>query len=655
VSVSLGIHVGHNSACAVVVDGELVAAVTQERLTRVKHDGEFALTNRLPIRACLDAVGLSLANVDLIVSSFQAASPGGIGLDRPVIEPSFDVFDPFDNRHRVISHHLAHAHHAWGGSGFTETAVLVVDLGGATTVDGHDFSYGFDVWLRSLDMIASTHSVKTENLSIYEAGAGGVRLIEREYCVPHSAPETFVNGVASLYDNVSRAVFQKDHAHGQLMALAAMGANLDPTPLSESDLVQVDDSGCVMFRNDWQQLAVVTGEAESAAWLARLAQRATEHALGAYCRRVRRCTRSSHLAVAGGAFLNILANTSIAGSGLFERYYVPSAPHDAGIAPGCAFWGHTELQGPRRGERSWARDRLGPVYSADRVESALASSADFVAWAAVNAPDVAAHLSHGELIARWFGRSEFGPRALGARSILGSPLLESTRLRMNEVKGRQPWRPVAPIVLTSALSRYFCGPSPSPYMTFAHFVREEHRDSLVALRHADGSTRAQTLDPDDDPKLSAILEAFDRRTGVPILVNTSMNGAGEPMVETPEQALDFLLDHDGVDALILEDHLVHRRPVWSCWEDVHDSRVALARGVIMTMYRDGDGHRRVIAAKGRRAIVLEEPLVGALTTRTSSWPLERLRKRLAISDPSGASDRLLYKLFALGLLVRVQT
>jgi carbamoyltransferase len=159
---TLGIQLGHHSSCALVCDGQLVAAVQQERISRRKHDGSEALSNRLPVQHCLRTAGITLDDVDCIVSSFQTVSPGGFGLHKPLIEPGFNLFDPWDSRHFVMSHHLAHAYCAFGASGFDEAAVLVCDLGGSSTLTGHDFYTSFKDWYADLTRLDHSPEVFTE-------------------------------------------------------------------------------------------------------------------------------------------------------------------------------------------------------------------------------------------------------------------------------------------------------------------------------------------------------------------------------------------------------------------------------------------------------------------------------------------------------------
>jgi carbamoyltransferase len=557
----LGIHSGHDASCAIVADGALVAAVAQERITRAKHDGQEALSNKLPIQQCLHAAGASLQDVDVIVSSFQAASPGGIGLHRPLVEPDFDRFDPRTDKHFVISHHRAHAVGTLGCSGFSETAILVCDLGGSSTLDGCDFFRTFSEFEARVTSLMAPTPLQTESLSIYDATWSSLQLKHLEWCMPHNAPDVFMQSAASLYDNIARTVFKKDHAHGQLMALAAMSDRGEElSPVKSSEMFVVDGFGCLQLRNDWQHLIEPHSDVLANAPIAFAAQRALQAMLMHYARRARDLTARKKLAVSGGVFLNIPANSEIAQSGLFDEYYAPSAPHDAGIAVGCAYAGWQMLGNGK----SWHKphrssDRLGPNYDNQILREALKARAPLLD--VTDTPPVrqiAERLQKGQVIARFQGRSEFGPRALGGRSLLASPLLAASKQHLNAIKRRQDWRPVAPVVIKDRVHDFFAGPVDSPYMNFVQFVRNEHRAMLGALFHPDASTRVQTLDRPDDPALYALLVECGELTGYPILVNTSLNGPGEPIVETPADAITFFLSHPSVDALLLDQLLVTR-------------------------------------------------------------------------------------------------
>ncbi|HEX6370898.1 MAG TPA: carbamoyltransferase C-terminal domain-containing protein [Longimicrobium sp.] len=613
----LGIHAGHDAACALVRDGVVVAALAQERVTRIKHDGQESLSNRLPAAQCLATVGATLRDVDVIVSSFQAASPGGIGLHRPLVEPGFDLFDPGDPRHFVISHHQAHALGALGLSGCGDAAVLVCDLGGSTTCGGQDFFLTFDAFQRELAALESHVELRTECLSIYESDGVSLTLAEREFCVPHNAPDVFVQNVASLYDNVARMVFGKEHAHGQLMALASM----DPLPrgstsLRLTDIVSITAEGEVQFRNDWQIHVSRREDVLGHAALARAVQRALEDVLLQYARRARAWTTSSTLAVSGGVFLNIPANSRIAASGLFDTYYVPSAPHDSGIAIGCAFAGWRAAGGTWRGRNHRSTDRLGPVYPPSVVDEVLRAHAHLVSAAdECSLSEIAALLEAGHIIARWSGRSEFGPRALGGRSLLASPLSAHTKSRLNAIKGRQEWRPVAPIVQRERVGEFFDGPTCSPYMNFVHVILPEHREHLPALSHPDASTRVQTLERSDDRDLYELLGEFGTLTGYPVLVNTSLNGPGQPIVETAADAFEFFRTSTDVDAVWIGGRLVRRssKPSWLGTRLAHD--------VIISIIHPG-GTKRIFLLRRGAALEISIACLDAIERLTAREQVE---------------------------------
>lgn len=563
-AISLGIHIGHDSACAVAIDGALVAAVQQERITRRKYDGQTRLSDRLPIREVLDAAGVAIDDVQRIISSHQSAAPGGIGFGRELADPDFSAFPVSDSRHIAISHHLAHAYSVAPYLDGHDCAILISDLGGSTTHDGSDYAVPFSDLEAALRSSREVHSVQTECLSIYRWELGRAVLVEREFAMPHSEPDCFVFSPASLYDNASQSVFQKQNCYGQLMALASYGkAAAGECGLSVDDICRVSEDA-VSWLNGWQtQPCTSPSDFDMAAAFAAVVQRCTEEAVLAYARRVRRLTGSKRLAIAGGLFLNINSNSRLALSGLFEQVAVPSAPGDAGIAVGCAMYGQASLGFDLRAARNRSpTDRLGPIYSHSDVRQAVELFTPFIDVEPLSVSMVASELRSGQIVARWSGRSEFGPRALGGRSLLASPLIENAKDRLNAIKGRQSWRPVAPVVLAERFTSYFEGPSASPFMNFLHYVRPQQRSVFLALRHPDHSTRAQTLDSQSDPELRALLLEFERLTGYAVLVNTSLNGQDEPIVETPTQALKFFVENVGVDALVLEGLHIRRAPQW---------------------------------------------------------------------------------------------
>jgi carbamoyltransferase len=267
-------------------------------------------------------------------------------------------------------------------------------------------------------------------------------------------------------------------------------------------------------------------------------------------------TGDSVLAMAGGTALNCVANTALADRGPFDEVWVQPAAGDAGTALGAALQLAAEA-----GEPSWSMDDagLGRGFTDAEIEAALRTAR----VPCQRPPDIAAAAAEvlaGDGIVAWFqGRGEYGPRALGHRSLLAHPGRRANLDRLNDVKGREKFRPVAPMVLAGRAAEIFSrGPLPSPYMLFVQDVAAPWRDRIPAVVHVDGTARVQTVDPGRQPLLAALLTAFEQRTGLPVLVNTSFNTAGRPRVDDIRDALECF-GSTPVDALAIGPFLVTRR------------------------------------------------------------------------------------------------
>ena len=481
-------------------------------------------------------------------------------------------------------------------------------------------------------------------MSIYDVDGAALELRAREFAVPHNAPEQYVQSAASLYDNVARAVFGNENAHGQLMALASYRtADAPQAGLTVEHLLhQTEDA--IVFRNDWQHLVTIARDALQNAPLAEVTQRALQVVLMRYVERARKLSTASRLALAGGVFLNILANTEISASGTFDEVFVPSSPHDAGISAGCGYHGWRSAAASRRIAPEAAGDRVGPPLDEDEVEGALAAWGPLVSTVPADTDEIVRRLEAGQIVARCAGRSEFGPRALGGRSLLASPLLAQSKDRLNGIKGRQTWRPVAPIILEERVHDFFEGPATSPFMNFVHWIQPRHRARLLALAHPDGSTRAQTLARADDPALFALIEAFGRATGFPVLVNTSLNGPGEPIVQTARQALAMFMTRRGIDALILGDRLVTR--VAAQTMAPLDWTIELARETVLTTISRPAGENYLLVGAGARSCELS-----AAAGRALSAPSNRAGLSEGLFGPQGALDDTVARALSLELVI----
>jgi carbamoyltransferase len=266
-----------------------------------------------------------------------------------------------------------------------------------------------------------------------------------------------------------------------------------------------------------------------------------------------------NLCLAGGVALNCVMNARLRGRGPFRRIWVQPAAGDAGTALGAALW--TDVRERPGGDRAYRMDHafLGPSFGDDTIE-------EFLRWTQVpyrRLRDIAAETA--EILARdrvigWFqGRMEFGPRALGGRSILASPIRAEMQARLNDIKDREDFRPVAPVVLEEEAAEWFVGADVSPFMLFVHDVRPEKADRIPAVRHVDGTARIQTINRAQHPLYYDLLKAFQARTGVPVLVNTSFNTRGEPIVCTPRDAVESFWTSP-LDALVIGPFLIEKPP-----------------------------------------------------------------------------------------------
>ncbi|HXH84767.1 MAG TPA: carbamoyltransferase C-terminal domain-containing protein [Candidatus Tectomicrobia bacterium] len=536
----LGINaVFHDPAAALVVDGEIVAAAEEERFTRRKH-GKAPVpfsTWELPERAarwCLAHAGIGPEDLDAVAYSYEPrlASPPGRDITahgweglRTLYAQRAPLFlraalpglDP--ERVRFVPHHVAHAASAYLAAPAETSSVLVLDGRGerASHLAG-----------RALD------------------GELKILAIQR---LPHS--------LGLVYEEVTQHLgFARSSDEYKVMALAAYGRPRFLPGLRE--LVRTTaEGGFETHPIDWASFAP---PARHEAWdechadLAASVQARLQEVLLDLARWLHDQTGDADLTMAGGVALNCVANSFLAERGPFARVWVQPAAGDAGTALGAALYiahGLGDPIAPMRTAalgRGWSDDELGAWLRAARVAH---ERPEDVAEAAADV------LADGGIVAWFQGRSEFGPRALGHRSLLASPARRETLTRLNDVKGREQFRPVAPMVRLERAAEIFDGPLPSPYMLFTHRVRPAWRDRIPAVVHVDGTARVQTVDPLDEPLVARLLTAFELRTGLPVLVNTSLNTAGRPMVDDPRDALECF-GSAPVDALAMGPYLVRR-------------------------------------------------------------------------------------------------
>ncbi|MBS7547324.1 carbamoyltransferase family protein [Dietzia massiliensis] len=527
----------HDSSAALVVDGRVVAAAEEERFSRRKHAKRpvpFSAWElpELSMRWCLEEAGITAADLDAVGYAFDpelaALQPDdpfdSVRIDYVRRAPEFLAeslpgLDP--DRVRFVEHHVAHAASAALAGPHRTCAVLVNDGRG------------------------ERHSQL----------AGHYRDGELEICHRQDLPDSLGLYYESLTEHLG---FLRSSDEFKVMALASYGEPRFLPELRES-LHANPDGGFTARAPEWERFA--PRRVDDGTWggvhadLAASVQAGVEEVLVANAEWLHRQTGETVLTMAGGTALNCVANTRIWRDGPFDEVWVQPASGDSGTALGAALHLAREQDelapgavDPAAG-RGWDDDELAQWLTAARVP--FTTPDDLVG-------EVADLLADDGVIAWFDGRSEFGPRALGRRSLLANPTRAANVERLNDVKGREQFRPVAPMILAERAADIVTdGPLPSPYMLFVHTVRPEWRDRLPAVVHTDGTARVQTVSDADTPRVADLLRAFEARTGVPVLVNTSLNTAGRPMVDDPRDALE-LFGSAPVAALVLGPHLVRR-------------------------------------------------------------------------------------------------
>jgi carbamoyltransferase len=570
----VGIAGSHDASACVIRDGRLECAIQLERISRIKHEGKPYLHSRAGIDYVLGALNVQERDVDLFAYNLQSLVPGYHGLSQPLCDDSFDVFDPLGERALFVSHHLAHAFGAFFASPFERSAVFIADGSGGSVV-GAD-----DLLLRGPELKRYLQTRMTERpplhvQSTYVFDRSGYKLVDREYA-PSFNTRCGSASLGETYAAVSQYVFDDWQEGGKLMGLAPYGSADEYGP----SLLERDANGRLQFASDWKERhrqVQKKAPVMSHRHLAARVQRDLEEALIDRMRTVLDKTGLTDVAYSGGIALNSVANQRMLEETSLGRLFMLPASSDAGISIGAAAAGEYVLTGNT--ERApVVHDFLGYPYRQRDIDAAITELQNRLVTSDYDVADVAARLQAGQVVGWFEGGSEFGPRALGHRSLMASPFEKKMWDYLNEhIKFREEFRPYAPIVPREVADKYFeMGKDvDSPYMLRVVRVRPEYRARLGAITHVDGSARVQTVDPERTPRWHRLLHVFGEKTGIPVLVNTSMNVRGEPIVETPMDALKLLLVTH-VNAVVLGERVVETRPIPDATDAIDDVKIALA-------------------------------------------------------------------------------
>jgi carbamoyltransferase len=544
----------HDSACCLLQDGKLVAAAQQERFSRRKHDARLPLA---AFRWCLQEGGLSIQDIDVIAYyelperklerqlsqlMTQLSRRRCLQLWAGMRRPAGEIREVLGYEGEIVfsEHHLSHAASAFYFSGFREAAILTVDAVGewATTTYGHGSDRGIELFeeVRFPHSIGLLYSTLTAYL--------GFAVNDGEYKVMGLAPygrPSYVKQIRMMLEALPGGQFRLSEDYFDFTRDDSMHAQALPIHFGQPP--RRPDEELTQFHCD----------------VARSLQAAIEETLLEKVRYLHDRVPVDDLCMAGGVALNCVAIGKIAREGPFRRVFIQPAAGDAGGALGAAAVAQAGIAGGEWREHM-EHAYWGPAYSAEEIQDGLlstgVSAADFGGQEEALLEEAGKLLLEGKVVGWFHGRMEFGPRALGARSLLADPRHPEMRDRINGIiKERESFRPFAPAVLECAASQHFDLSHPSPFMLETCQVTSPL--SLPSITHVDGSARVQTVAERDNPRFARLLQWFYARTGCPMLLNTSFNLKNEPIVASPCDAL-ITFAKSKIDALVLDDYLVRR-------------------------------------------------------------------------------------------------
>ncbi len=557
----LRISQGHDSAAALVVDGRCVFAAAEERFSRKKHTGNFPIN---AIRHCLSQSGLKINEIDEIAHGFDYLPYKAIfSLDpisarqyqqvysRQALIESLQKHLPEFPRERVkhVDHHLAHAASAYYTSGWDECLVMVID--GMGEVDSVSVYVAREGKLDRIHRISALDSIGI----LYS-------LVTLHLGFDFNADEYKIMGLAPYGDPTRhRAFFEKSVTASESGSLRIPILRLNKTREEQENYAATRAFlNRFLIPERHPNSEIEDNHRDVAAAL----QESLENALLYLCQYFGARTGLRKLALAGGVALNCTANGRIMRSGHFDEIYIQPAAGDDGTALGAAL--HRSASAGEVVNERQSVPFLGPEYSNDEVKCAIQQferSIDVIPFDTFEetCEKAATLIAGGSVIAWYRGRMEFGPRALGHRSILADPGHPEMRDRINAmVKMREAFRPFAPAVAIEEVAKWFDVENGTelPYMITIVDVRDAHRSELPAITHVNGTARLQTVSAKDNCEFHRLLRSVGQTTGRQMVLNTSFNVKGQPIVSTPQEAIETFL-RTGIDWLFLGDHMIGRK------------------------------------------------------------------------------------------------
>lgn len=548
----MGLSTGHNRGAAITVDGEMKVAISNERITRIKTDH----SDEMPLEAmqyCIDALGITYDDVDIFV--YNITEP-----ENKVVQNFTKVTKQPLSKLKFIPHHIAHAYSTFAASGYEEAAVVVVDAMGSVYNDVTPIKD----WYQLDESELEEGQQWAEGYSIYQFKKGDINPHPKyKKWVRFPFHESYEGSIGYLYGMGARQLVFSPKSNnwpaGKLMGLASYAdpefvKGFEEFSIKTEDDLQVPAFPILEDETNWES------DFASKANVAGLYQREQEVNSMHLVKMAKRLTNSDNICVAGGSFLNCNTNEMIIRSGLFENQYFMPPADDSGIPHGCAYAGAAYLMDEIR-TGGWMSAYTGRTYTDEEIEAA-ANSFEWIEFDKMDKKDkfeLAATMLNDNRVIGWMQNgSESGPRALGNRSMLASPKAPWMVNYINsEIKRREWYRPFAPSVLYDKQAEIFDLDTYSPYMLVTTTVKEEWRDKIPSVVHHDNTSRYQSVTKENNEEYYKLISAFYEKSGVPVVLNTSFNGPDEPVVETPEDAINSMLKHD-LYALFINDYIIYR-------------------------------------------------------------------------------------------------
>lgn len=557
----MGTGLSHNGSAVLLKDGVICVAIEKERITRIKHHGG---NDTDAIQYCLDAEGIALEDVTRVVQCANFETP-----DREQFHGkrlfSGTTYPPLT----TISHHLAHAYSAIGTCDFEEGVVMVIDGCGSPFEQCID-TEATSVFPENISGLAAQNRW-CEKDSFYRFDKNGVYSLFKDFSVIENSDEslklpTTKHSIGGFYGAISCYVFGNMDDVGKLMGLAPYGRS----GIVEKEVFQWEN-GSLQLIDNWQSgldqpstgYEMFKANFQYYADIAFWAQQQVEAAVSrCFSERLSRFPHHN-VCYSGGVALNAVANANVLNKGIVENLYIEPAAGDNGLALGCAYYGWLELLKQPKIKHN-GNTCFGKTYSSKEITAALNDLPERYSVQELSTEALCAQtarfLAEGKTIGWFQDHSEFGPRALGHRSILAHPGVPGLGDHINaNIKFREDFRPFAPAVLPELAEEYFESGRKSPYMILVDRTKPEYRETLQNVTHVNGTARVQTVDKEWNALFSELIRAFYAETGIGVLLNTSFNKKGMPIVETPKEAVALFLE-SALDVLIINNFLITKHP-----------------------------------------------------------------------------------------------